>query len=52
MYNANRQISKDGVFSKYRLMKGKQYIYNGNGILTQIKQFKEGRYIGDAPLPK
>lgn len=52
MYNADRQISKDGFFKKYRLMDGKQFIYNGNGILTQIKLFKDGRYIGDAPLPE
>jgi len=52
MYNANRQISKDGLFKSYRLMDGKWYIYNNDGILKQIKQFKEGRYIGDSPLPK
>ena len=52
MYNRDRQISKDGLFKAYRFMDGKQYIYNSNGILTQVKLFKEGRYIGDAPLPK
>ncbi len=52
MYNRDRQISKDGMFSSYRFMEGKQYIYNENGILTQVKLFKQGRYIGDAPLPK
>lgn len=52
MYNGNRQISKDGFFKEYRLMDGKWYIYNGDGILKQIKQFKDGRYIGDTPLPK
>jgi antitoxin component YwqK of YwqJK toxin-antitoxin module len=52
MYNADRQISKDGLFQAYRFMEGKQYIYNDNGILTQVKLFKDGRYIGDAPLPK
>lgn len=52
MYSINRQISKDGFFKEYRLMDGKWYIYNSDGILKQIKQFKDGRYIGDAPLPK
>ncbi|MBL4670371.1 MAG: toxin-antitoxin system YwqK family antitoxin [Flavobacteriales bacterium] len=52
MYNANRQISKDGFFKAYRLIDGKWYIYDGNGILTKIKRFKSGRYIGDSPLPK
>jgi antitoxin component YwqK of YwqJK toxin-antitoxin module len=51
MYNENRQISKDGFFKSYRLMDGKWYIYNGDGILTQVKQYKDGRYIGDSPLP-
>jgi antitoxin component YwqK of YwqJK toxin-antitoxin module len=52
MYNQNKQISKDGFFKAYRLMDGMVYNYDGNGILTRIKKYKEGRYIGDAPLPK
>ncbi len=52
MFNRNKQISKDGFFSAYRFMEGKQYLYNNNGILIKVKLFKEGRYIGDTPLPK
>lgn len=52
LYDSNRQISKDGLFKSYRLIDGLDYKYNGNGILIKIKKFKEGRYIGDAPLPK
>ena len=52
MYNQNKQISKDGLFKAYRLMDGLLYQYNDNGILTKVKRFKDGRYIGDAPLPK
>lgn len=52
VYNANAQISKDGFFKEYRLMEGMWYKYDGNGILTRIKKYKAGRYIGDAPLPK
>ena len=51
VYNANHQISKDGVFKDYRLMDGLWYKYDGNGILFKIKKFQNGRYIGDAPLP-
>ncbi|MGB0887111.1 MAG: toxin-antitoxin system YwqK family antitoxin [Vicingaceae bacterium] len=51
MYNQSKQISKDGLFKAYRLIDGLQYQYNGNGILTKVKRFKNGRYIGDAPLP-
>ena len=51
MYNANRQISKDGLFKSYRLIDGLQYKYDGNGILLEIKKFKDGRFIGNSPLP-
>lgn len=52
MYNRNKQISKDGTFKNYRLMDGKWYKYNEDGILIGIEIFKKGKYIGDAPLPK
>jgi antitoxin component YwqK of YwqJK toxin-antitoxin module len=52
IYNANKQLSKTGFFKRYRLMDGKHYIYDEDGILYNIKLFKKGRYIGDAPLPK
>jgi antitoxin component YwqK of YwqJK toxin-antitoxin module len=51
MYNANREISKDGFFKDYRLMDGLHYQYDSNGILIKVKRYKNGRYIGDAPLP-
>lgn len=52
LYNTNKQISKDGLFKNYRLIDGKSYKYDENGILITIELFKDGRYIGDAPLPK
>lgn len=52
LYNKNKQISKDGFFKGYRLMEGKWYIYDDNGILVEIKIIKKGRHIGNAPLPK
>ena len=33
MYNGNRQLSKDGFFKEYRLMEGKAFLYNEDGIL-------------------
>ena len=51
MYNGNREISKDGFFKDYRLMDGLHYQYDSNGILFKVKRYKDGRYIGDAPLP-
>lgn len=50
LYNKNRQVSKDGIFHKNRLMDGKVYIYNSNGILTRIALYKGGKYIGDSVI--
>lgn len=50
LFNANKQIAKDGIFKRYRLMDGKQYVYDENGLLQQIMIFKEGKYIGDGVI--
>lgn len=47
LYNSNKQISKDGIFSKNRLISGKVYHYSPDGILLRIAAYKEGKYIGD-----
>ena len=49
-YNKNKQITKDGVFKDNRLMEGKSYIYDGDGILQRITVYKNGYYVGDAPI--
>jgi antitoxin component YwqK of YwqJK toxin-antitoxin module len=49
-YNKNKQITKDGFFKDNRLMDGKQYIYDANGILQRITVYKNGNYVGDAPV--
>ncbi|MCW3083406.1 MAG: hypothetical protein JWP12_772 [Bacteroidetes bacterium] len=48
LYNSNRQITKDGTFSKSRLMDGKVYYYDSDGILNRIAVYKDGKYVGDA----
>jgi antitoxin component YwqK of YwqJK toxin-antitoxin module len=48
LYNANKQVSKDGTFSKSRLVDGKVYFYSSDGILTRIAVYKDGKYVGDA----
>jgi len=48
LFNANKQVSKDGIFSKNRLIDGKVYNYNPDGILIRIAVYKEGKYIGDS----
>lgn len=50
LFNANKQVSKDGVFSKNRLVDGKVYTYSKDGILTRIAVYKEGKYVGDSVI--
>ncbi|MDB4061237.1 hypothetical protein N8371_07330 [Vicingaceae bacterium] len=52
LFNKNKQISKNGVFTNYRLIDGKYYKYDENGILFLIMIFKEGRYIGNGVIEK
>ncbi len=50
LFNANKQVSKDGVFSKSKLIEGKVYNYNQDGILIRVAVYKEGKYIGDSVI--
>jgi antitoxin component YwqK of YwqJK toxin-antitoxin module len=49
-YNKKKLITKDGVFKDNRLIEGKSYIYDDNGILQRISIYKNGFYVGDAPI--
>lgn len=51
LMRTDKQVSKDGIFKKFKLVKGKAYIYDNNGILQRIAVYDDGKYIGDAPLP-
>ncbi len=50
LYNKAKQITKDGLFKDNRLMEGKAYIYDENGILTRIAVYKNGIYVGDTQV--
>jgi antitoxin component YwqK of YwqJK toxin-antitoxin module len=50
LYNKNRLISKDGVFKNNKLMDGKWYRYNNDGILQKIEVFRNGIHIGEAQI--
>jgi antitoxin component YwqK of YwqJK toxin-antitoxin module len=50
LYNGNKQIAKSGLFKDNRLMEGKSYDYDDNGILKRITVYKNGIYVGDAPV--
>ncbi|MFH1319275.1 MAG: toxin-antitoxin system YwqK family antitoxin [Bacteroidota bacterium] len=47
LYNRNRQISKEGFFNNNRLIDGKLYRYNKDGILLSIEVYENGAYVGD-----
>ena len=51
LYSKDRQISKDGMFVDNKLMEGKWYRYDKSGILQRIEVYKNGAYVGDAPMP-
>ncbi len=48
---ANGQVTKKGTFHLYRLIDGESRIYDSNGLLVQIKLYRGGKYVGDAPIP-
>lgn len=50
LFNKNRQISKEGYFENYKLISGKEYIYNEDGILTRIAIYKNSQYMGDGVI--
>ena len=50
LYNKNRVISKDGVFKNHKLVDGKWYRYNSDGILLRIEVYKNGNLIGEAQI--
>lgn len=50
LYDKNKQITKDGVFKDNRLMDGKAYIYDDNGILKRVAIYKNGVYAGDGVI--
>ncbi|MFT5665947.1 MAG: antitoxin component YwqK of YwqJK toxin-antitoxin module [Vicingaceae bacterium] len=52
LFNQNKQIAKDGEFQNYRLISGKNYLYDENGILETIMIFKDGKYVGNGVITK
>lgn len=52
LYNKDGKVGKKGTFRDYKLVDGQEYIYDEKGILVQIKNYKDGKYTSDAPLPE
>lgn len=47
LYNSNKQLSMDGLFKDYKLINGKQFQYDENGLLIRVDLYKDGHYIGE-----
>ncbi|MBS1547812.1 MAG: toxin-antitoxin system YwqK family antitoxin [Bacteroidetes bacterium] len=50
LYNNQHRISQQGQFRKGRLLEGKVYKYDRNGILYKVEVYVNGRYVGKAQL--
>ena len=48
-YRPDRQISHIGKFLDGRLIDGRHFVYNIDGVLLKIEYYRGGRYVGDAP---
>ena len=46
----NKMLSKQGIFKQNVLIDGKAFFYDENGLLTRIAVYKDGFYVGDAPI--
>lgn len=51
LYNSNQQIAKRGTFKNCKLVDGEERLYDANGLLMQIRLYRDGKYVGDSPLP-
>lgn len=47
----NGQVSQKGTFHLFKLVDGEAFFYDDNGMLVRIKKYKEGKYVGDSPIP-
>ena len=52
LYNKNGDIAQTGQFHKGRLMDGKVFKYNNNGVLVRIEMYKNGRFVGTGVIPE
>lgn len=50
LYNKSRQVSQTGYFKKGRLWNGRWYKYDSNGLLEAIEVYKDGKFVGHAPI--
>lgn len=46
LFNRDRQKTKEGTFKDNRLIEGKNYVYDKNGILKEVEIYKNGVFAG------
>ena len=49
-YNADKELEQDGKFKNGKLLDGKLYKYDSDGILLKIEIWKSGKYHSDGQL--
>ncbi len=50
LYDEQMRISQRGEYRNGRLMDGRRYVYDENGLLVKIQVYRNGRYAGDAVI--
>lgn len=50
VYNKNGFLWMEGIFKDNKLVKGKVYQYDSNGLLNKVEIWKEGKYSSDGKL--
>ncbi|MFN0032106.1 MAG: hypothetical protein ACKVOR_08105, partial [Flavobacteriales bacterium] len=50
LYDKNGNVTQSGEFQEGRLIDGKWYRYNADGLLIRIEIYKGGKYIGTGVL--
>lgn len=50
LYRKDKQISQKGLFKNGKLIDGKWYRYDKDGILQSIEIYKNGRYVGEGVI--
>ena len=51
IYNSTNQLSKEGFFKDYKLIDGKEFNYDDEGNLLNIKIYKNGKFLREEALP-
>lgn len=48
LYNGRQQITRDGLFEKFKLMDGSIYYYKSDGSVAKIETYRDGSKVSDS----